>query len=265
MAWVFEQESETKMGDRLVLLVIANHADRNGENSWPSVRSIAGEANLTPRGAQKAIERLVRAGLVAVEYQRGGKMDQREDRRPNRYRIIPMSSPSRGEPGFTPSNVDKPVNRKSRGEHGDIHGVNMATSRGEPGFTHPILEPSFEPSLKSGARAPVPVDKSKRKSGLAKEICAAADPIYRSDPERFTDLVKWLRQKIAEKWPAPAIVAALEEFRGRMGEIEGEWWPYLDAIGKRRRTEHLQAEASGHKGPIQGELGQVLRGLVKSV
>src|SRR5690348_2532602 len=61
MGWVFEN-SESRLGPRHVLLSIANHADRYGRNAFPSVRTIAHEARLSPREVQYAIPILVDLG-----------------------------------------------------------------------------------------------------------------------------------------------------------------------------------------------------------
>jgi hypothetical protein len=57
MSWVFEH-STAHWGARLVLLAIANHADRDGRNSWASVRQLAEEAHLSTRQVQRALREL---------------------------------------------------------------------------------------------------------------------------------------------------------------------------------------------------------------
>jgi len=64
MAWVFEQ-SEATLGARLVLLAIAGHADREGRNSWASVKSLSEEARLSVRQTQYALRKLEELGEIA--------------------------------------------------------------------------------------------------------------------------------------------------------------------------------------------------------
>jgi len=66
LSWVFEN-SESRLGPRHVLLSIANHADRYGRNAFPSVRTIAREARLSPREVQYAIPILVDLGELLSE------------------------------------------------------------------------------------------------------------------------------------------------------------------------------------------------------
>ena len=66
MTWVLEF-SESRLGARHVLISIANHADRTGRNSYPSVRTIARESRLSEREVQYAVPDLVKLGDLYVE------------------------------------------------------------------------------------------------------------------------------------------------------------------------------------------------------
>ena len=57
-------------GQKLVLLALADHADREGV-CWPSVDHLASRCGLTRRTVRKAVAALETAGLVAVERRRG--------------------------------------------------------------------------------------------------------------------------------------------------------------------------------------------------
>lgn len=83
MVWVFEH-SQTHYGERLVLLSIANHADRFGANAWPSMASIAQEAGLSTRQVERIVPDLEKKDLVRVE-RRGGPKGS------NRYAILGMA------------------------------------------------------------------------------------------------------------------------------------------------------------------------------
>jgi hypothetical protein len=63
MSWVL-RESEAKLGDRLVLLVLADHAKDDGTYAWPSVDTISEQARLTRRQAQRCLRNLEQTGQI---------------------------------------------------------------------------------------------------------------------------------------------------------------------------------------------------------
>ena len=63
MSWVF-QHSHSRLGARLVLLAIANHADLHGRNSWASVGQLAEESHLSERQARYALRELEHDGEI---------------------------------------------------------------------------------------------------------------------------------------------------------------------------------------------------------
>jgi hypothetical protein len=150
MAWVYDHERTTTGSDRLVLLSIANHADKNGANAWPSVATMAVEANVSVRTVRYSLGQLVDGGLIEVERQAGGMADTRPDRRPNRYRIIPMAGDN------PPDGVQPVAPRASRG-------VQTRTERGasqrENGVQTSAAEPSLEPSILNSEPEPEVVEK----------------------------------------------------------------------------------------------------------
>lgn len=128
ISWVMDDERITKGGLRLVLMSIANHADRFGENSWPSIKTIAREANLSERAAQYSVGQLVKLGLIEVDQQGGGHVRMRNDRRPNRYRIIPLSAETlqlRGETHCTPSDSTRGARSSPGGEKSPVTGCKI--------------------------------------------------------------------------------------------------------------------------------------------
>ncbi len=69
ISWVLEN-SESRLGARLVLISIANHASHDGDSAWPSIATIAAETGLSERQVQYAIPELEALGELRVE--RGG-------------------------------------------------------------------------------------------------------------------------------------------------------------------------------------------------
>lgn len=128
--------------DKMVLLILADHADDDGANAWPSVARIARKASISERQVQRILRSLVDAGLVLVERQGGGGRDQREDRRPNRYtiRLDGVTSASPRPPAR--GDINDP-----RGDIRDPHGVTPMSP-----------EPSLEPSLVEPSKASAVAD-----------------------------------------------------------------------------------------------------------
>lgn len=70
VSWAL-QHSAAKLGARLVLIAIANHADAQGRNSFPSVLQIASEAHLSERQVQRALRTLERQGEIRIAEGKG--------------------------------------------------------------------------------------------------------------------------------------------------------------------------------------------------
>lgn len=66
MSWVFEHSAAT-LGDRLVLLAIADHANNEGLDAFPSVDTIAKKARVDRSTVFRSIERLVALGELKVQ------------------------------------------------------------------------------------------------------------------------------------------------------------------------------------------------------
>lgn len=65
VAWVLEH-SESKLGDRCVIISIANHTDKYGRFARPSVRTIAEESNMHERNVQRCLQSLEEMGEIEV-------------------------------------------------------------------------------------------------------------------------------------------------------------------------------------------------------
>ena len=65
IVWVLEN-SESRLGPRHVLLSIANHADREGCNAFPSIPTIAKESNLSEREVHYCLPVLVELGELEI-------------------------------------------------------------------------------------------------------------------------------------------------------------------------------------------------------
>jgi hypothetical protein len=133
-------ELDLPPSEKLVLLVIADHADDDGGNAYPSVARIARRASISERQTQRVIRQLCDEGFLIVEDRLGGGVDWRSDRRPNRYQIIGVSSASsRGGHGVTSVRHEVTLG----GSRGDIQGTHEVT----PMSPYTSIEPSIEPSI----------------------------------------------------------------------------------------------------------------------
>src|ERR1700694_1261379 len=94
--------------EKLVLLALADHANDDGEQCFPSVGQIALKTSLSRRGVQKVYRRLEAKGiLVPIGQMREGITE---------YRIVP-----------------------ERGERSSLEGANLSAQRGERGSHEPSL------------------------------------------------------------------------------------------------------------------------------
>lgn len=124
MAWVLES-SKSRLASRLVLLSIANHADATGYNAWPSIPTIAREAHVSVRQAQRALLDLAKRGEVVVLLQAGPN-------RSNIYRVV-MDGDK-----LSPSMVT------NRTPEGDKSGSAIRMNRPEPPKTLTPPTPLFQ-------------------------------------------------------------------------------------------------------------------------
>lgn len=110
--WIDNQVVE-RIGDigqlaATVYVVLARFAG-DKRTCFPSITSIGRIVGATHRGVQVAIKKLETAGLIQVERSKGGRGREAT----NRYLLLPLSPPSKGEPGFTLErvrvNLDSPL------------------------------------------------------------------------------------------------------------------------------------------------------------
>lgn len=122
--------------EKMVLLVIADHANDEGTQSYPSQATIAEKASISIRTVQRAVNTLVLEGYIRMFKHSGGSANCREDRRPHLYQI--NVGKLRG---------DTVTTRQTRGDNKDANGATLTTSTGRHSrpMNHP-LEPSKEPA-----------------------------------------------------------------------------------------------------------------------
>lgn len=60
-----------KGAQKLVLVRIADHADPNGKNAWPSTARLSADCGLSERTVQTAVKQLIAKGVLSCEPQKG--------------------------------------------------------------------------------------------------------------------------------------------------------------------------------------------------
>ena len=73
--------------EKMVLLVIADHANDEGTQSYPSQATIAQKASISIRTVQRVVNQLCALNYIRMFKHSGGSADCREDRRPHLYQI----------------------------------------------------------------------------------------------------------------------------------------------------------------------------------
>ena len=117
MAEVWRTELPTI--EKMVLLVIADHASDDGTDAWPSQATIASKASISIRTVQRTVNTLVAKGYLWLQKGAGGSATCRDDRRPHRYTIV--LAKLRG---------DTVTTRQERGDSESNNGATLATSTG---------------------------------------------------------------------------------------------------------------------------------------
>lgn len=174
MSWVLNH-SPLQGGHKLVLLGIANHADKYGRRAWPSVESLADYANVSERQCRRILRDLEQQKAILTFPNQGGEADWPADRRPNRYDVVmseeapykaarqdperpvrrrPTPAPTataRGDMSVPPSGEHGGTPASERGDIGDRAGGHPASERGDIAMSP---EPSLEPSKNQNTSSP---------------------------------------------------------------------------------------------------------------
>ena len=119
--------------EKMILLVIADHATDEGDNAWPSQQTIATRASCNVRTVQRSINELVTKGYLWVEKRGGGSASCRDDRRPHRYTIVLKKL--RGD--------KTPPRRSERDDIDDIIEATITTATGR--LSRPMKHPKETP------------------------------------------------------------------------------------------------------------------------
>jgi hypothetical protein len=121
--------STTSGNERLVLLAIADEADDDGRNAFPSVRRLAGKVNCHPATILRAVVRLEKSGELSVI-----RPESPAPGRGNRYRIHlrPIPPPEEIRARYAGDEDDSKTVRKLRA----VDSKNRAHSKEKPRASH---------------------------------------------------------------------------------------------------------------------------------
>ena len=251
--------------EKMVLLVIADHANDEGTEAWPSQATIANKASISIRTVQRSVNSLVEKGYIWMQKGAGGSATCRDDRRPHRYTI--NLATLRGDVATT---------RKRRGDADDVDGATLTPSTGRlsrpmnlpletPLETPVVVNTSFDLFWKI---YPLKVGKAAAKKAWDKAITEAdQDAIifgatqYARDPNRHPSYTAhpstWLN---AGRWsddPLPQRELTVEEKRAQ--EVESA---RLKSECERKASQAWFAEQEALKQkavPMPESLKQLLR------
>lgn len=243
MTWALSAD----VGDatrKLVLIGYANHAHKDGRNSWASKATIADYVNCHPKTVTRHVQALIEDGWL-----REGDQQQvahlRADRRPVVYdlamtdaqrdtwrgdNLSPRDDDTTGQP-VPPSEV-----------HGGTHGGTPVSERGDTAVSHKPygtseLPPTPRRAGEPGRRGPSPVRCSRhgdtpgdncRRCGTTARQVAAQERAAAREAARLADAAAIAEQRASaaaarDQWDSPAVRAAREEARqaARRAQLAG--------------------------------------------
>jgi hypothetical protein len=217
--------------EKMVLLVIADHANDEGTQSYPAQTTIAAKASISVRTVQRAVNSLVEGGYIRMFKHSGGSANCREDRRPHLYQI----------------NIGKLRGDILTGRTDVADGATMATVTGrqsrpknhplEPSLKHPDFDVFWSIYPRKVAKQAALKAWVKAVTVATPELIIAGAQRYADDPNRHPSYTAfpatWLN---AHRWgdePLPPRELSKQEEAQRMRE---------ESL-KRREQETAEAEA----------------------
>lgn len=126
MTWALDQQVATESISRHVLLCLANYADKDGKNAFPSAATLAQDTGLAVRTVRARLGQLLEAGVIRKGNQAiVAAYIPSADRRPVCYDLV-MERRACGAP-----------REGERGARHDTNGVHATTERGARGAANP--------------------------------------------------------------------------------------------------------------------------------
>lgn len=227
LTWVLDF-SPAINGDRLVLISLANHADREGGGSYPPVPMIARESRMSDRAVQYALRSLEHG------YEGSGRAIARDGVGPNRatlWRVLmdEQAKSFRGVPRAARGADIAPPEIPAEGAHiAPSEGANrvhhFAPSTVQNGAALNAHAGSSEPSLNRQELPPVPPAGD---DGEQPDTAPPAEPSSRRSrdiEQRREELDAWLDEHPASAALQAELAPILDAARSRMDDGTFEIW-----------------------------------------
>lgn len=237
MTWVWEH-SPVAGNERLVLLAIADCADDEGRNAWPSMRTLAHKTRLDVRTVQRIVRRLQQGGHIAVfpAAGRGGA---------NVYTVLMRSVDIAGDAAVeTAATPGKLPGRQNATPRHRCHPPPGTSAGGPPAQVPPkrpyVLEPP-PPSAPPTAAAPIELERQavvveetpKHQTDQPAQGEATTSP---ADDEAMTIVAR-------AQWPATLTATAHRLLAGTVRAC-------LDRGHPRRAIEAALTDLDGARSPV---------------
>lgn len=246
--------------EKMILLVIADHASDDGTEAWPSQATIATKASVSIRTVQRCVNALVSAGYLRMEKHAGGSANCREDRRPHRYTI----------------NMSRLRGDSMTGRQQQTNGATLRpdTGRQQRPKNHPVEPPITIPSFDVFWNLyPRKVGKFAAKTAFEKALTKTdLDTIlegvkrFANDPNRVQEFTPhpstWLNQGRWEDEPLPQRTLTLEEKAAKAKAEAAE--RYRRERERQAEIDRLNEEHKAKAVPMPQSVKEILRGIVKS-
>ena len=134
-------ESDLPLAERMVMLVIADHADEKGE-CWPSIQRLTERSGMSDRGVQKVLAKLVERGVL-TRVSGNGRTHS------NRYRIALNPEPSSPLSKENPERGSVFSNKSDAVTPNDVHPLKAETPNDVPETPNDVHPNQEEPREES--------------------------------------------------------------------------------------------------------------------
>ena len=207
LAWVF-RHSASRLGTRLVLLALADFAQADGRDAFPSVATLAANAGVSKRAARSSLRRLEQTGeivrtgtsdhgTIVYALRLGGAAESAgaagSDTKGGQKTTADVSSTS-ANPSFNPSEEPSSSSARESAFEKDLPKDFPAELRSVLKAVWPVLERVAE--VKGSAAPPT-------RAAVARAIASFPD---RDHLDAATDLEQWLVHGMGRKTPIADVV-----------------------------------------------------------
>lgn len=207
MTWVWDH-AQVKGGELLLLLAIADHADDEGRNAWPSLNRLVERTRVDRRTVQRLLRSLERNRLIMIEPSAG-------PHRTNRYTVLIQSNRDSGD---YPQGVYNPVAKEAERHPGNMPPAapspsasrHLAAQRVAPAPPNPSTT-AQEPSTLSDVCPAKPATEELPTSGHtdALAVLDALGPEWSLTVGQRQQLATRITTALAAGWPATGLIARL--------------------------------------------------------